>query len=76
MRMVRWMCNASLRELRYRLGLAGIMDCVRKRRLGWFGHVERMDVDNWVKKCMDLDVESSWGGEDQGTHGMRLLEVI
>ncbi len=20
-----------------------------------------MDVDNWLKKCRDLDVESSWG---------------
>ncbi len=33
----------------------------RKRRLRWVGHVERMDVDNWVKKCRDLDVEGSQG---------------
>ncbi len=46
-------------ELRDRIGLAGIRDFVRKRRLRWFGHVERMDVDNWVKKCRDLDVEGS-----------------
>ncbi len=54
MRMVRWMCNVSLRyirssdELRDPLGLAGIRDCVRKRRLRWFRHnMERIDVDNW-----------------------------
>ncbi len=41
--------------------MAGIRDCVRKRRLRWFGHMERMDVDNWVKKCRDLDVEGSRG---------------
>ncbi len=22
--------------------------------------MERMDVDYWVKKCIDLDVEGSW----------------
>ncbi len=26
-----------------------------------FGHVERMDVNNWVRKCRDLDVEGSRG---------------
>ncbi len=33
--------------------------CVRKRRLIRFWHVDRMDVDNWVKKCSDVDVEGS-----------------
>ncbi len=61
------MCNVSLRdrkssdELNDQLGLARIRDCVRKRRPRWFGHVERMDVDDRVKKCWDLDVEGSWG---------------
>ncbi len=41
--------------------MAEIRDCVKKRRLRWFGHVEMMDVDNLVKKYRDLDVEGSRG---------------
>ncbi len=58
--MVHWMCSVSVRdrrpsdELRDRQGLAGLRDCVEKHRLRWCRHVERMDVDNWVKKCRDL----------------------
>ncbi|XP_057306419.1 uncharacterized protein LOC130644720 [Hydractinia symbiolongicarpus] len=49
MRMVRWMCNASLRdrnssdELR---SLRRIKDVIRIRRLNWLGHLERMEEDN------------------------------
>ncbi len=41
--------------------MAGILECVRKRKPRWFGHVKRMDVDNWVKKCRDIDVDCSRG---------------
>jgi len=63
MRMVRWMSNATLRdrtpgaELRGRLGIEGIIDVLCTWRVRWFGHVERMDDDNWVKRCMNVTVE-------------------
>ena len=62
MRMIRWMCNVTLKdrkssdELRDRLGLTKICDCVQRRRLRWFGHVERMDDGNWVKKSREINV--------------------
>ena len=46
MRMIRWMCNTSLKdrkrsdELRSRLGIHTIRDVIQARRLRWFGHLE------------------------------------
>ena len=43
MRMIRWMCNTSLKdrkssdELRSRLGIHSIRDVIQVRRLRWFG---------------------------------------
>jgi len=56
MRMVRWMCGIKLKdrlpskELRERLVL-------QQNRLRWYGHVLQKDDDDWVKKCMDYEVE-------------------
>ncbi len=67
MRMIRWMCGVTLKdrkpseELRDRLGLAKISDCVQSRRLRWFGHVERMQDDNWVKKSREIKVTGRRG---------------
>ena len=36
---------------------------VQRNWLRWFGHVVRMDNDNWVKKCMTLEV---YGRRDPG----------
>ena len=30
----------------------------------WFGHVEKMDKDSWVKKCREMVVEGH-GGRDR-----------
>jgi len=30
---------------------------VQQHRLRWYGHVLRKDENDWVKKCMDYDVE-------------------
>ena len=63
MRMVRWMCGVSLREkktsaeLRARMGLEPVGEVVRGNRLRWLGHVLRKDPDDWVRKCMDYEVE-------------------
>ena len=62
MQMVRWMCGASLSdrkpsdELKDRLGIESITDVMHQMHLRWFGHVERMDNDNWISKCRNLVV--------------------
>ena len=30
---------------------------IEKSRLRWFGHVERKDDNDWVKRCITLEVE-------------------
>jgi hypothetical protein len=63
MRMIRWMSGVHLRdkitsaELRSRAGVKAIDFVLRRKRLRWFGHVERKEEEDWVKKCMYLDVD-------------------
>jgi len=63
MRMVRWMCGVKLKdrlpskELRERLGIDDIALVLQQNRLHWYGHVLRNDDDDWVKKCMEYEVE-------------------
>ena len=56
MRMVRWMCGVKLRE---RLGVDDIALILQQNRLRWYGHVLQKDDDDWVKKCMEYEVEGS-----------------
>jgi len=63
MRMVRWMCDvnvedrASSKELRERLGI--IIFILQQNRLRWYGHVLRKEDTDWMKKCMEYEVEGS-----------------
>jgi len=63
MRMARCMCGIKLKdglpgkELRERLGIDDIALVLQQNRLCWYGHVLREDDDNWVKKCMEYEVE-------------------
>ena len=65
MRMVRWMCGVKLKdrlpskELRERLGVDVIALILQQNRLRWYGHVLRKDDDDWVKKCIEYEVEGS-----------------
>jgi len=34
---------------------------VKRSRLRWFGHVERLSADNWVSACRAIEVEGSRG---------------
>ena len=67
MQMVRWMCRVSLRErksseeLRGRLGIPSLLTVLRKNRLRWYGHVERMDVANPVSPCRYVEVAGARG---------------
>jgi len=65
MRMVRWMCGMKLqdrfmsKELRGRLGLDDIISVLQRNRLRWYGHVLRKEDNDWVKKCMEYEVEGA-----------------
>jgi len=57
------MCGIKLRgrfpskELRERLGVADIALVLLQNRLRCYGHVLQKDDDDWVKKCMEYEVE-------------------
>ena len=61
--LVWWMCGIKLKnrlpikELRERLGVEDIALILQQNRLRWYGHVLRKDDDDWVKKCMEYEVE-------------------
>jgi len=65
--MMRWMCGVSLkdkfrsRDLVECLGICEVAEVVRRGRLRWFGHVERMNGDNWVSACRDIKMEGVRG---------------
>jgi len=58
MSMIRWMCGVKLNErkkseeLRELSGLEPVRMMINKSRLKWFGHVERKDDNDWVKRCV------------------------
>ena len=60
--MIRWMCEVKLNErkkseeLRELLGLEAVSLMIKKSRLRWFGHVERKDDNDWVKRCIMWEV--------------------
>jgi len=62
-RMVKWMCGIKLKdrfpskELRQRLGIDDLALVLQQNRLRWYGHVLRKEDDDWVKKCMEYEVE-------------------
>ena len=80
MRMVRWRCGVKLKdrlpskELRERLGVDDIALILQRNRLRWYGYVLRKDDDDWVKKCMEYEVEGSRPSEDQRGPRKRLFE--
>ena len=45
------------KELRERLGIDDIALVLQQNRLRWYGHVLRKEDDDWVKKCMECEVE-------------------
>ena len=64
MRTVRWMCGVKLKdrlpckeELRERLGIDDIALVLQQNWLRWYGHVLRKNDANWVKKCMEYEVQ-------------------
>jgi len=65
MRMVRWMCNVKVKdrvpskELREKLGIDDIILMLQQNSSLSYGHVLRKEDTDWVKKCMEFEVEGS-----------------
>ena len=61
------MCGVSLKdrkrsdELLSRLGIECVEKKIQRGRLRWFGHVERKNEEDWVKKCTKLNVDGMVG---------------
>jgi len=58
--MVRWRCSVKAEfqvELREWLALNDIILVLQQNRLSWYGHVLQKEHNNWVKKCMEHEVE-------------------
>ena len=61
------MCNVRVKdivpskELREKLGIDDIIGLLilQQNRLGWYVHVLRKEDTDWVKKCMEYEVEVS-----------------
>ena len=47
------------KELRGRLGLDDIISELQQNRLQWYGHVLRKEDNDWVKKCMEYEMEGA-----------------
>jgi len=65
MRMVRWMCDVKVKarvpskELRERLGIDDIILELQQNRSQWYAHVLRIENYDWVKICMEYEVEGT-----------------
>jgi len=64
--MIRWMCGVKLNqrkkseELKELLGLEPTSLMIKKSSLRWFGHVERTDDNDWVKRCNHGRQKKTW----------------
>jgi len=45
--------------LRERLGLDDIILVLQQNKLRWYGHVLQKEDNDWVKKCMEYEVEGA-----------------
>jgi hypothetical protein len=65
--MMRRMCGVTLRdrisnkELYSRLGIDSISSIVTRGRLRWYGHVQRKDDTDWLKRCTEYQVDGNVG---------------
>ena len=81
--MVRKMCGVTLRErkksedLRKKLCLPNIGEVLRRSRLRWFGHVERRDNAEWIRKVSQMEVEGRRSvGRPRKTWAQTIMEDL
>lgn len=79
MRMIRWMSNVSLidkkrsSEMRKKMGVEPIDVVMRRNRLRWFGHVQRRNEDEWLKRCTKMEVP---GKKPRGRPRSTWIDVV
>ena len=79
MRMVRWIYGVKLQDripskgLRDRLRLDDIISVLQQNRLRWYGHVLQKEDNDWVKKCMQYEVE---GARPRGRSKKTWREIV
>jgi len=82
MRMVKSMCGMKLQDripskgLRQRLGLDVIILVLQRNSLWWYGHMLWKEDNDWVKKCMEYEVEGARSRVDREKLGERLWKKI
>jgi len=81
-RMVSWMCSVKVKdrvpskELRERLGIDDIISILQQNTLRWYGHVLREEDADWLKKCMEYEVEGSRPTRTRGRPKRTCREVV
>jgi len=79
MRMLRWILGLTLRDrkrnddIRRTLRVACITDKVREARLRWYGHVQRREEDDCVKRILEANVG---GQRNRGRQTKRWIDVV
>ena len=51
--------TVSSSKLRSAVGVEAIGDVIRRRRLRWYGHVQRKGDADWVKGCTMMSVKGT-----------------
>ena len=49
------------------------MDVIRRGRLRWYGHVMRKQDEDWVKKCISMEVD---GKKPRGRPKLTLMDTV
>jgi len=73
MRGVKLQDRIPSKGLRERLGLDDIILVPQQNRLRWYGHVLRKEDNEWVKKCMEYEVE---GARPKGRPKKTWTEIV
>ena len=77
--MLRWILGLTLRDkkrnddIRRILGVACITDKVWEARLRWFGHVQRREEEDCVRRILEADVH---GKRSRGRQRKRWIDVV
>ena len=79
MRMLRWIIGLTLRDKKRNddicriLRVACVLDKVREARLRWFGHVQRREEEDCVRRILEADVR---GQRSSGRQRKRWIDVV